>query len=359
VFELVGLLALGLALVSAPGCEDTDVVAPSGSSITLTASPASVTINQEIGQTRGNSTIIAQLLAESGTPLANIPLIFSSNGGLLGSVDNQCVTGSCAATGGTCVLDADCPAVTPGSVETDSNGIAIDVLTIRLAEDPSEVTVMVRSTASSEMVTVGTNVSAGPQAQINVTPQNGVRTGTPVTFLGVTQTGIPITCFEWTITSNIPSSNETVYTTEPSIQRTYGTLDTRIGEQDLQVRLRVSGQRGSCRANSGLPFSQFEDTISYLVRCDFTDPSVNPGSDVVRSLSNSGGEVTVAVNATAFDAEDPDLEYQWDCRNGESVPPGASAACRYDTEGTFNPRVTVVNTCGRFVTAGITVQINP
>ena len=359
-FITAGLVVLGLSIVLSAGCEDTAITAPEGSAITLVASPAAISIDQEIGESRGSTTVIAQLLNSSGLPQSDVPLFFTANGGLLGSVDNQCFEGACVTTGGSCAVDSDCPSISPTSIETDVNGIATDILTMRLSVDPPTVDVTVQSTASTTTISVGTNVSAGPQAQITVTPANGARTGQPITFSAATQAGIVTTCFEWNISSNLSSSNETVYMTTPTLSKSYGEWFVRDDEQDLQVNLRVSGQSGRC--GSSLPFSQFEDSITYLIRCDFTDPTLDAGPNITRSLANdqnADGNVVVALSAVAFDEEDQELIYQWDCRTGTSPPPGPSAECSYNTLGTFSPKVTVTNRCGRFVEGNLTVQINP
>ena len=93
------LILMGLASVFMFGCEDTEITAPEGSTITLVAQPSSITISQEAGETRGDSSLAAQLLSSSGLPQSGVPLFFTTNGGLLGSVDNQCATGICAFTG--------------------------------------------------------------------------------------------------------------------------------------------------------------------------------------------------------------------------------------------------------------------
>ena len=119
---------------------------------------------------------------------------------------------------------------------------------------------------------------------------------------------------------------------------------------------------GAGQCGPSLPFSQFEDTITYLIRCDFTNPMVDAGPNITRSLANdqnAQGNVVVALSATAFDEEDPNLAYQWDCMTASSPPPGPTADCSYNTQGTFAPKVTVTNRCGRFVESNLTVQINP
>jgi len=365
-----GLVLVGVVSIFMAGCEDTEITAPEGSTITLVAQPSSITISQEAGETRGSTNLAAQLLSSSGLPQSDIPLFFTTNGGLLGSVNNQCVDGSCANTGGGCVVDDDCPSVSGNTIETDANGIATDVLTIRLSEDPESVEVTVQSTVSSTTITVGTNVNSGPSAQISANPPSGARTGSPITFGASTQEGVLITCYEWQISSSNPENNETTHVTTPTINRLYGTEFNREAEQDLTVQLRVSGQQGTCGA--GLPFSQFEDSISYRIRCDFTGPTLDAGPNVVRSLANDAqnGVVSVALRATAFDEEDDCLFYTWDCDTAGTPPAcdpdaedccgvGASVTCDYSTEGTFSPKVTVTNRCGRPVEDNLTVQINP
>jgi len=370
---VVGLALVGVASVFMSGCEDTQITAPEGSTITLVAQPQSINIDQEAGDSRGDTRLVAQLLSSTGLPQSGVPLFFTASGGLLGSVNNQCLNeGSCADTGGACVVDSDCPVADSTAQETDSNGIATDFLTLRLSIDPESVEATAQSTVSSTTVMVGTNVNSGPTALITATPANGSRTGSPITFAAATQPGVLITCYQWQITSSkLGTNDETIYATTPTISKTYGRPFESTEDQDLALLLRVSGQQGVC--GPGLPFSQSEDSISYQIRCDFTDPTLDAGPNVVRSLANDAqdGFVSVALRATAFDPDDACLYYTWDCDTSGTPPAcnpdveldccgiGASVTCKYSTEGTFSPSVTVTNQCGRLVEDNLTVQINP
>ena len=117
-----GLTVLGLVALFTVGCEDTGVTAPADSTITLIASPAAISINQEAGETQGSTSLVCQLLNVNGLPQSGIPLFFSSTGGLLASVDNVCVVDTCIRSLDPCVNDSDCPFVPPSSIVTDSDG---------------------------------------------------------------------------------------------------------------------------------------------------------------------------------------------------------------------------------------------
>ena len=56
-----GAILLALAVLTV-GCEDSDVTAPNGSTMILLASPASVFIDQDAGDTFGQTSIIAQVV---------------------------------------------------------------------------------------------------------------------------------------------------------------------------------------------------------------------------------------------------------------------------------------------------------
>ena len=114
------------------------------------------------------STIVAQFLDAGGLPLQDIPVLFSTTGGLLGTVDNICLFGSggfgCTRTGEACSDLNPCPEVNlpPVTVLSDINGVALDTLVLRLIEDPDSVTVTV--------TVEGTNISATTTVTKTVNP---------------------------------------------------------------------------------------------------------------------------------------------------------------------------------------------
>ena len=95
----------------------------------------------------------------------------------------------------------------------------------------------------------------------------------PIVFNGSESTFDPlvmIECYEWTIKSTIGDNDEVIRTTLTSIDKKYGDEPFTTGqEQDLTVTLRVSDETDfPCSAGSALAFSQFDDVISYQIRCD-------------------------------------------------------------------------------------------
>jgi hypothetical protein len=361
--------------------------APGGGVLTLIASPASVVIDVEAGETEGTTTLIAQALHASGLPVGEIPVFFTSTGGLLGSVHNVCdAAGQCTRSGGPCSNDDDCPVLPPEAVETNASGIATDSLTLRLIEDPDEVVVTAQALGATASTTVQKIVTgpANPVAVISATPSGGQLTGLPFLLDGSGSTFDPevdgITCYDWSIVSSnapfepgdscVPCSGagctaacSTRSAVDPIVVLTIGQQGNPDLDQDLTVTLRVSDDPSivdEC-TDSGMPddnkFSASVDTISYLIRCDLTDPMVDAGPDVFASLGGEG-QVPVALSAVAFDPEDPDLDYVWNCGNGTGGTE-QTVTCVYETAGVFAASVTVENDCGLTSEDSLVVTIVP
>ncbi len=137
---LGGALLLMLIAMS-PGCEDSDVTAPAGSVITLIPSPSAVFIDQDGGDTVGTASLIAQVVDAGGLPLGNIPLFFTTSGGLLASADNICIENVCSRTGAMNCPVVPCVAAAPLAIETNSRGVATDTRELRFFLDPESVEV--------------------------------------------------------------------------------------------------------------------------------------------------------------------------------------------------------------------------
>jgi len=86
---LLTLLILSLSLVS-PGCNDTDPVASSGSTITVAANPQNIPL---VLAGLIPSTISAIVLTSSGTRQTGVEVIFTTDFGCFGSPGNNCLTG--------------------------------------------------------------------------------------------------------------------------------------------------------------------------------------------------------------------------------------------------------------------------
>jgi hypothetical protein len=309
-------------------------------------------------------------------------------------VDNYCTNaGLCSRSLVPCAFDGDCSVLAPEVVETDSNGIATDILTLRLIEDPDSVVVTVKGSTLLTNHTVTKTVNLGPAdpvASIVSDPPLGQRTGLPFQLDGTASTFDPQVnpeCYDWSILSNkavfdaaagagcvtcnllIPSSCRTQCTDRgPALSiltLAIGTVGAADLDQDLAVTLRVSDDP-SIVCNNTQPvdeskFSQFSDTESYLIRCDLTDPLVEAGPDRFESLSANNGTVELTLTATASDPEDTELHYNWDCGNGQGQQGDglSTVTCTYTTEGTNTATVTVQNDCGRAAQDSLIVQINP
>jgi hypothetical protein len=371
-----------------------NLTTPAGSTISLIASPGSVFIDQDAGETEGQTAMVAQVLDNNGAPLARIPLLFTTNGGRLDTVDNYCTSaGQCSRTpADSCSVDGDCVVVAPEVVETDSNGIATDILTLRLIEDPDSVVVTAKGSTLLTTHTVTKTVNLGPAdpvASIVADPPLGQRTGLPFQLDGTASTFDPQVnpeCYDWSILSNkavfdatagvgcvicnlnIPSSCRTQCTDRGPVRSiltlAIGSVGAADLDQDLAVTLRVSDDP-SIVCNNTQPvdetkFSQFSDTESYLIRCDLTDPLVEAGPDRFESLAANNGTVELTLTATASDPEDTVLHYDWDCGNGQGQQGADSTVtCTYTTEGTNTAKITVLNDCGRSAQDSLIVQINP
>lgn len=382
------LLLSSLMLVTA-GCEDSDVTAPSGSTVTLIAQPASVFIDQTQGQLEGSTLLVAQVTDANGLPLADIPVFFTTTTGLLASITNRCISGACTLTADLCANDAQCPAADTPSIKTDNSGIATDTLTLRLFEDDDMATVTVKGTNLEQRVEIAKNVNTGPiDAVPNIvpTPTGGQRTGLPFTFDGTTSTHDPqveIECYNWELFSSkkvfdanssgcvecpVPGSVLCSQSCE-SRSTNNGILALSIGQvgdssldQDIAVILRVSDDP-SIVCQNGMPvdedlFSPVQDTLIYPIRCDVTAPFVEAGGNQGGSLSANGGTVSLSLTAIASDLEDTVLAYSWQCGNGQGAA-SQTVVCNYTSQGTFQATVTVTNDCGLTSQDSLVVSIDP
>ncbi len=380
-----GIVVLVILALMAASCEDSDISAPEGSVITLTAS-GPIFIDQTKGQTQGSTTVIAQLVDSTGLPVDDIPLFFTTTSGLMASTSNVCGSGGACTDGNPCLSNADCPDL-PDVVETNENGIATDVLTMRLLEDQSTATVVVKGTSLEASVAITKTVYLGtdPVAHIVATPAVGQRTGLPFSFDGSSSTTDPnldVECFEWEIASSLDVFDPfaagcapcavpgTALCSDSCTDRgkAKNILSLKIGsvgdstlDQDLLVVLRVSDDptivcTNSAPADPG-KFGPFPATLSYTIRCDTTPPTVNAGGNQSGSLSASGGVVSLGFSASASDPEDTQLDFLWDCGNGTGGTQ-QSVTCSYTNQGVFTATVTVTNDCGIQAQDSLVVTIN-
>lgn len=344
-------LVLALAALIMAGCEDSGVIPPPESTLTVYANPANVVIDELAGETEGTSTIIARIFDASGFPASGIDVFFTSSGGTLASNP----------------AGAD-----PIPIKTDGNGNAFDTLTVTLA-DPTSIDVAAIAGSLTEAITVSKTIASGnvqPQAVITAQPTNpnAQRVGQPVTFSGINSSDPDgeITCYKWTITSSVPASNQVVQgPSRTSVTKAYP------DEQLLTVKLQVSDSIDAasfcvdCQgdpANCGAPdanFSPFDDVLDpqYEIVCDLTSPLVFAGPD--QNVTLTGGTVGVTLDGSASnDPESGVTDYSWNCGNGSASIAGAVVTCTYSSAGSFTARLTVTNGCAMNGTDDVTVTVN-
>jgi hypothetical protein len=385
----LGAMLIALILMTA-ACDDSGVTAPEGSTITLTPSPGTITIDQVSGETAGQSTLVAQVVDGGGLPVDEIPLFFSTTGGKLASVDNICVAGpggpTCSKTGLACVTTSDCEQLSPLPVpiETNDNGVARDTLELQLFGDPDSVQVTAKGTNLEATGTVTKTVNLGPTDPdpiIAASPPSGQLTGRPFSFDGsgsVVDPQVEKECYDWAITSSLPvfASNQGCLVCALPGQagcsdtcRTRGKFETTVNltigvegdstlDQSMTVELRVSDDPTVDCTIGGNPdpakFGPNVDTLSYRTECDLTNPNVNAGPDQSGRLDDPPvGRVEFTLSATGADPESPTLDYLWVCTNGSIDPPDGRAQtviCTYTTTTAASgatATVTVTNRCGR------------
>jgi hypothetical protein len=138
------LVVLGLLAAIAPGCEKGDVLAPPDATMTLTAVPSNVELDQSNPDAFADVVIEARILNSAGFPASEVEVVFSATGGQLTS-------------GGATVV-------------SNGSGVALDTLRVR-GGDPDSITVTARSGSVSQTTTVTVNCPDNdpPTAVITIT----------------------------------------------------------------------------------------------------------------------------------------------------------------------------------------------
>ena len=361
----VTFLALSAAILVS--CEDSGVTAPTDGQILVSANPGTIVIDRQLGEDSGQSTITAQVFDASGFALEDVLVTFSASGGRMTSSSNGCSAGTCSISGGGCTIDSDCPAVPPTPIETDANGLALDILTLELA-DPVSVEVTVRSSTLSQSVQITKTISSGnvqPIAQAEAFPANLQQAGQPITFSGagsVDPDGDDITCYQWTIDAQNAADDEVSQGSANSlISRTY------MQEQRLSVILRVSDDptvpcSPSPPADQSF-FSPDADFVDYVV-CDNDPPTASAGPDQTVALAG-GASISAQMDGSgSSDVNSVIAEYRWTCGNGQTVF-GVDASCVYTSAGVFTAVLTVTDRgnpladCADTATDTAVITVNP
>jgi len=345
---LAAVVAIGLVAIGSYGCESTELTADPDGELKLSANPTAIIIDTSVGETDGQSSVLAQVLDSAGFAMEDVAVTFLASGGALGSSSSG----------------------SPVPVRTNANGVAIDVLTLDL-QDPATVDVTAASGALSQSVTITKTVSAGntpPSAVMSAEPSVAQVKGRQVTFDGRASNDPDgaITCYQWTIDSNLNGSDEVVQgPTESVVTRTYGT------EQRMTITLRVSDDDDAATtfcAPGAAPaaasrFSPDVDFVSgYEIACAIVPPVAMAGAD--RIVSAGGGTVNVTLVGTATERDAAIASYSWDCANGALPQAGEQVTCAYmnlnaPNSTTYSAELRVTDVCGLVGTDRANVVVTP
>lgn len=345
---LAAVAAIGLLALGSYGCESTDLTADPDGELKLSANPTTVIIDTSAGETNAQTSVLAQVLDSAGFAMEDVAVTFLTSGGALQS-----------SAGGT-----------PVPIRTNANGVAIDVLTLDL-QDPASVEVTAASGSLSQSVTITKTVSAGntpPSAVLAVDPAAAQVKGRQVTFDGRSSADPDgtITCFQWTIDSNLNGSDEVVQgPTESVVTRTYAV------EQRLTVTLRVSDDLDAATTfcapgQPTAPASRFSQAIDFVngyeIACALLAPSAAAGADQVVSAGGATVNVTLVGSATERDAAI--ASYTWDCANGTLPQTGTQVTCTYanlnaPNNTTYSAELRVTDVCGLVGTDRANVVVTP
>lgn len=354
---IVTIVAVAVLMIAVPGCEDSELTAPTDGVLNLAANPSNVTFNPNdpnaprdpnTGELIARSTMIAQVFDADGVPQENISVLFTTTGGSLASS----------------------PGGSAQSVRTNANGIATDVLTLTESDSAAleQVEVSARSSSLSDTVTIFLNEispDAPATAIIDITPFEGQGVGRPVIFNGDLSNdpdGSPITMYRWTVNS----TNADPSKPDPEIlegegisafERSYTNV------QELTVTLEVSSDPGAAAdlaAGRPVAYSSDSDIVIYPIFATFCQDTDNraptatiAGPDSITTPLPSGGTgASILLDGSL--SSDPDgriIRYVWSCGNS--------------TQPTVLPGIgcTTVETCPKVVcrygvgTATATLQV--
>jgi hypothetical protein len=310
------ILALALLVVTllSTGCEDSGVNAPTDGNLILTPALAHIVILE--GEPSGSATFTASLFSSTGSALSGSTISFISSAGTWNRTE----------------------------AVTDASGSAEAILTLQTT-DPDSIDVQVRSGTlfADSTATKEGSTNDPPQAVINATPQGEQEINKVVTFDGSGSSdpdGV-ITCFQWTIDSDVDISDEVVQGSGSSLlQRTYA------DEQTLSVILRVSDSAivgATCDLAAVIPARQFSPILAaetYNIACANTPPVADAGS----SLNSTTGVVVTLDGRASFDSDGTIEEYLWTCGNGQpaqSTAVDGVVECTYSSANVYTAQLTV------------------
>lgn len=208
-----------IALLLAPGCEETPTVAGEDFTMTLDFVPPNPSF-EDMGTNSIASTVTAVLLSGDGIPQQGVSVLFSAVDGAMDSHGEY--------------------------VETDSHGIAADVVRVDRADAEAEMAVTARSGALVKSVTIPTELCTGntrPTARITP-PGAPTITGTGVVgatatasaLFGTTSTdpetaGVSLT-YSWTCFSGGPVTTDSTVSCQYLYQGTEKTYTVSLVVKD-------------------------------------------------------------------------------------------------------------------------------
>jgi len=322
-------LTLGAAflavLAAAVGCEDTALTPGADFTMSLVARPSAVLIDATHPQ--GQASIVATVFSDTGVPQSGITVLFSSTGGALSSGN--------------------------GGVKTDSDGNAIDTLTID-SNSPAEVSVTATSAALTQTVKVTkttTPVNHAPVATIVASPAVEQAVHKLVVFDGTTSSdadaGDFIASYDWVVISSAPDSGG------PSVIVNHATTSSIsfqgfLGPQTLTVNLIVSDHFGLASP----PVQKIYAIKEQLCSDNVKPTAVIAGAATQTVFGTPGEPVTVTLDGSlSTDPEGPIETYTWTCGNGAGpvVPTGGDGSvvtCDYVVETashTYTPTLVVTD----------------
>lgn len=190
-----------------------------------------------------------------------------------------------------------------------------------------------------------------PAAAVVASPPTEQIIGRTVTFDGSASTdpdGDLLTCFQWSINSDLDPYDEVVQgVAAAAIQRTYPV------EMVLDVILRVSDDpalTAECAPNAPpIDPNRFSPNLAvvsgYVISCGNAPPVADAGPDLLERVG-----VAVRLDGRAsFDNETPIDRYFWSCGNGSvpipdpQGPYGSVVYCVYFVPGTYTASLTVTD----------------
>jgi hypothetical protein len=337
------IVALALSMV---GCEDGAVLPPQESTLTIAASPTTINIQTDNGETEGKSNIVVSIFDAQGFPASGVDVVFTTTAGALASNP---------------------PGSAPNAQKTNVNGYAFDVLTMSATDPGSADVVAIAGTLTGSVTVLKTTdaVNERPVAAITVTPTSGAVCNQDIRFDGSNSAdpeGDDITCYKWTI-DDAGRSTEVVQGTGEAISIT----KSYPADSDLAVTLQVSDEQAVgtpfCRPCTGPPttcgdsdqlFGTPDAIPSYTVCCE---PTAEAGDTVNATIPAGEDSVDVPLTGTYSANGTNVIREEWRCTASTGWATGNPRICVYTTPGNYTATYRVTTDCGN-TQATDTVTVN-